>query len=563
MHTTMKNLRRFRAPLLLACAALSAPPVDAQEPVDTAMARKIYEEATLRSRAMEYAFQLTDVRGPRLAGSPNFKAAALWALQALREMGLRNVRAEPITYGRSWSENRFEIRLVEPTIARLNAVAVPFSLPTPGEVVGPVVMAPMPRAAATAAEYDAYFAAHRGKLRGRFVLAHDTLRRPDERKTRWYGGRPTDDELRAFNERFDKMEDEEEKSAADSGKALSDPIGEARVANTRDIQQRRMNEFLRSEGVLGVLYQSQSFGGTVGMWTPVFARTQSAEGRRAGYPWPPAGAILMYEHYNRLARLVGRGVQVRVAMRIDSEEHRDSSAAFNVIGELPGTSKPEEVVLLGAHLDSWNAGTGATDDAAGVAVMMEAIRVLHAVGARPARTIRVGFWGAHESTGGLGIRTYIRDHLMAGYRADWRSDTIPPELQPRPDHAKLSAYYHLDMGPGRIRGIFLERNTAVRPIFEAWGKAYPQIGTFHLPNSTSYGTDTPKMTDVGIPGFQFVQDGVPSLVRSHHSSMDLLDFLHAEDLQSSAAVVALFAYQTAIRSELLPRANSRVAANAQ
>ena len=532
--------------------------LSAQEPVDTAMARRIREEATQRSRVMEYAFELTDVRGPRLAGSPGSKAAGVWTLAQLREIGLANVHSVPIDFGRGWAEERFEIRLVEPRFARIAAVAIPYSAATPGEVTGAAVLAPLPHPELTEAQIAAWYRAHRGKLRGRIVLAHDTAPRPSEASSRWLGSRPTDAELHAFNARLEAMQDAEEKAAMDSGKRLSDPVASALASLVTERHHHRLNEFLRAEGVAAVLYQSASFGGTVGMDSRRRLRTQTTSGRMAGFTWAPPSAILQYEHYNRIVRLLARGVPVRLAIRLDASEVRDPTATFNVHAEIPGTTKADEIVLIGAHLDSWNAATGATDNAAGAAVMIEAMRILRALGVRPARTIRLALWGAHESTGGLGIRTYIRDRLVAGYPAYRNDDTLPRTMRPRPEHAKLSAYYNLDMGAGRIRGIFLERFTEVRPIFEAWGRAFPEITTFHLPNLISYGTDAPHIADEGIPSFQFVQDGAPSLVWTHHSSMDLYEFLHPADLQQSAAVAAFFAYQTAMRDELLPRANTRV-----
>jgi len=230
-----------------------------------------------------------------------------------------------------------------------------------------------------------------------------------------------------------------------------------------------------------------------------------------------------------------------------------SAAAFNVVGEIPGTTKPTEVVLIGAHLDSWPVGTGATDNAAGAAVMIEAMRILKALDVRPVRTIRIALWAGEEGAG-LGSRVYVRDHLSRTLPLDQLADVVP--VAPLPELARLSAYYNLDQTGYRIRGLHLEGNEALRPIFASWFQPFRQFGEYHLINVVSGGSDHTSFNDVGVPGLFFVQDGSPYGVWTSHSSNDLYDHLVADDLQQNAAILAFFAYQTAIRRDLLPRSTT-------
>jgi hypothetical protein len=254
----------------------------------------------------------------------------------------------------------------------------------------------------------------------------------------------------------------------------------------------------------------------------------------------PPQVTLAVEHYNRLVRLLDKGLPIKVELDVQAQFHEETDMnGLNVIAELPGGDLASEVVLIGAHLDSWHSSTGATDNGAGVAVMMEALRVLKAVGARPRRTIRVALWGGEEQ-GLLGARAYVRDHL---------GDAAAP----KPEYQKLSAYYNLDNGTGRIRGVWMQGNAAIAPIFAQWIEPLRGLGVSVLaPRSTS-GSDYVPFDEIGIPAFQFIQDRLEYNSRSHHSNMDTVDRVQRDDLIQMSIVIANFAYNTAMRNSTLPR----------
>ena len=273
----------------------------------------------------------------------------------------------------------------------------------------------------------------------------------------------------------------------------------------------------------------------------VFVRGGGPRDENAGEGVP--SATIAVEHYNRMVRILERGLPVRVQINIQTRFHDEDERlnGFNIIGEIPGTDLRDDVVMLGAHFDSTHAATGATDNATGSAVTMEALRILQAVGVRPRRTIRIALWGAEEQ-GLLGSRTYVREHF---------ADRHTMEL--RPDHDTLSAYYNVDNGAGRIRGIWLQDNTAVASIFEPWVESLRDLGVSTLGPRVLGGTDHVSFDEVGLPGFQFMQDRLEYNSRTHHSNMDFFDRVQREDIVQMSVVVAVFAYNTAMLDERLPR----------
>lgn len=515
----------------------------AQEWVDSAMAVRIIAEATASSHAMRYAFQLSDLYGPRLTGSPGFRMAGSWAAEELGRIGLSNVRKQPVPWGRSWVEHGFDLRLLEPVEKDMTAIAVPWSSSTPGGIAGDVVLAPFPSCGADHEEYLRFYEENRGHLRGRVVLGAGPLPRDREPGGRWYGGRPSDERLEQDRVDAERLEAE--------SPWTPEPYEPFR---SRRAWAGELSEFLREEGVTAVLYPSRGFGGEVRLQGPLGCRTQYSPGRFEGFPLPPASAVVAWEHYNRLVRLLEAGVTPVVRMNLDAELTEDVEAAFNVLAEIPGSDKADEIVLIGAHLDSWTGGTGATDNAAGAAVMMEAMRILTVLGVRPRRTVRIALWAGEEGAG-LGSRVYVRERLSSTFPLDQLAD--PPPLSLLPEQATTSAYFNLDQTGYRIRGIYLEGNDAYRPIFEAWFRPFGSFGRFHLFNVPTGGSDHTSFNEVGVPGFFFVQDGSPYAVWTSHSSLDLFDHLVAEDLQQSAAILAFFAYQAAMREDLLPRRSPR------
>jgi hypothetical protein len=258
-------------------------------------------------------------------------------------------------------------------------------------------------------------------------------------------------------------------------------------------------------------------------------------------PVPPPSAALATEHYNRLARLLEHKVPVTVEFDIENQFIDSPQDSFTVLGEIPGTSKKDEVVMLGGHLDSWSFGTGATDNAAGSAVALEALRILKALDLKMDRTVRIGLWTGEEQ-GILGSRAYVTKHF-----ADRATMNLKPE------HAKISGYFNYDNGTGKIRGVYLQGNDMMRPIFEAWLAPFRDLGVTTISIRDTGGTDHLSFDAVGIPGFQFIQDPVEYETRTHHSNMDVYDRLQAADLMESAAVMASVVYHAATRPEMLPR----------
>jgi len=299
----------------------------------------------------------------------------------------------------------------------------------------------------------------------------------------------------------------------------------------------RLNQFLVEEGVAVVVRNGGdgSEGGTV------FTLVNGP--RDAATPLPPPTAILATEHYNRVLRLLDAGVAVKMEFEIEAQFFDDRTDSINVIGEIPGGSKRDEVVMIGAHLDSWHGGTGATDNAAGSAVMIEVMRILHDLKLPMDRTVRIALWGGEEE-GLLGSRAYIKEHFAD--RAD---------MKVKSEHAKLSGYFNVDNGTGKIRGVYLQGNDRMRPIFEAWLRPFADMGatTISIRDATPGGTDHQSFDEVGLPGFQFIQDWLDYFTRTHHSNMDVYDRVQRDDLQQMAAIVSSFVYNAATRPEMLPR----------
>jgi hypothetical protein len=296
----------------------------------------------------------------------------------------------------------------------------------------------------------------------------------------------------------------------------------------------RLSLFLRDEGVIAALAADKRGSGGI-----VFA-----EGMRSGDPEAPVSppyVVLEPESYDRIARLVGKGIAVRVGLEVDVKFYDDAPDASNVIAEIPGGRKKDEVVMLGAHLDSWHGGTGATDNAAGCAVVLEAMRILKALDFKMDRTVRLALWSGEEQ-GLLGSRAYVKTHF-----AD------PFTMALRPEHARLSAYFNLDNGSGKIRGVYLQGNDMVRPVFESWLEPFKDLGATTLALADTGGTDHKSFDAVGLPGFQFIQDQLDYFTRTHHSDLDVYDRAVPADLMQASAIMASFVYHAATRPEMLPR----------
>jgi carboxypeptidase Q len=511
--------------LAFAFAACSAFPflISAEEKVDLLTINRIKAEAFSNSKVMETMFYLTDMYGPRLTGSPNFKAAGDWALKRLREFGLVNINQEKWgPFGRGWQNKYFEAHIVEPQFAALIGIPLAWTEGTNGSVTGEPVIAPI--------HNDADMEKFKGKLRGKIVMTSEP--RQLSLPTSPEGHRYTDAELATEVEAPDPSR---------SGFRAGGPQAGARFGNppmTREERQKlqdKITQFMRDEGVLLVV--SESNNGTGGT---IFAASGGSYDPKKPLALPGVG--LMPEQYNRIARLLQHNIPVKLEFNIQNELTNNNQDSFNIVGEIPGSGPhKDQLVMLGAHLDSWHGGTGATDNAAGSAVMIEAVRILKSLNAPLDRTVRIALWGGEEE-GLLGSRAYVKAHF-----ADRETMKVTA------DHAKLSGYFNYDNGTGKIRGVYLQGNDMMRPIFESWLAPFKDLGATSISIRNTGGTDHLSYDAIGLPGFQFIQDPMDYETRTHHSNLDVYDRIQPGDLMQASAIIASFVYNTATRPEMLPR----------
>jgi hypothetical protein len=500
-------------PVLLALAVSLA----AQEKVDLAVAHRIKAEALDNSKVMDHVFYLTDVYGPRLTGSPGFNAAADWVVKQLQGWGCENVKLEKWgPYGRSWALARYSGNMLEPQPAPIAGFPLPWTPGTNGTATGEAVYAPLP--VASDAELQQAMEKLKGTLQGKIVL----LDGPQEisMQTTPPGRRYTEADLASL------LGPPEPRPGG--------PRPGGRPPEGARERTARRSQFLKEEGALLILTPGQR-----GSWGVIVAT--SAGSREIKDPLPLPTVAIAAEQYNRIYRLLDHKIPVRLEFNIEDRLIDEPTGSVNVIGEIPGGAKREEVVMLGAHLDSWTGGTGAADNAAGCAVMMEAVRILKALNLRMDRTVRVALWSAEEQ-GLLGSRAYVTEHF-----ADRTTMALKPE------HARLSGYFNVDNGSGKLRGVYLQGNDMIRPVFQAWLEPFRDMGATTLSIRNTTGTDHLSFDAVGLPGFQFIQDPLEYGTRTHHANEDVYERIQPGDLMQASAIVAWFAYNTATRPELLPR----------
>jgi len=481
------------------------------------MIYKIKQEGIQQSQVMDHAFYLTDVMGPRLTGSPGLKKASEWVMGQYKEWGLENVQMEKWgEFGRGWEVQKCYVAMTAPYYQALIASPRAWTPGTDGMISGKVIHLDI--------EEEEDMAEYRGKLQDQIVVmdVQSIFEGQDDFEA---------DASRFTEEELDDM--------------VAQPLSRGSSRYTPEqIQQwmkrRRLSNiivsFLKEEGVKLIIRGMRGKHGT-------YFTTNGASYDPDAEPSLPE-LEMASEHVGRMIRLIEGGVAVEIEAEIETEFFDEDLNGYNVVGEIPGTDPDlkDELVMVGAHLDSWHAGTGATDNGAGSAVMMEVMRILQAVNARPKRTVRIALWTGEEQ-GIHGSRAYVKEHF-----ADSKDMTLKPE------HDKLSAYYNIDNGTGRIRGIYLQGNEAVRPIFEQWFKPFEDMidhTTITIRNTG--GTDHLGFDAVGLPGFQFIQDPIAYNTRTHHTNMDVYERLEREDLMQMAVIVASFVYHTAQRDEKLPR----------
>lgn len=574
--------RPFRSVLALVCLTLlpTGPAVAGDEPVDLDAVNAIREEGFEHSQVMETARSLTVEIGSRLTGSPAMTRANEWTRDTLTEWGLENAHLEPWgPFGRGWSFERATIHLVEPVGEPLVGLPKAWTPGTDGPVRGEIMRVEI--------EDEEDLERYRGLLAGKVLL----LDEPRELR----------DRSEPALERYDDAELEE----LQKFEIPEDGEGEWRARFTKRWQLRqKTNAFFVEEGAVATIEISSRDSGLVRLGG-------------GGSRWPNESVgvpslVLTAEHYNRLTRLLelaGGGVQPAadeegedaeegddpaddgadaetageegapaeeqtedeaeeppipvpvVEIDVVARFHDDDDMAYNTVAEIPGTDLADQVVLLGGHLDSWHPATGAADNAAGVAVAMEAVRILQDAGLRPRRTVRIALWSGEEQ-GLLGSRGYVHEHFGGKPLPEseeerrkpsflWPEDRGPLEI--RPEHAEVAGYFNVDNGGGKIRGVYTQGNVAVAPIFEAWLQPLHDLGATTVSTNDTGGTDHLAFDAVGLPGFQFIQDERDYFSTTHHTNADTFDHLDRESLMQASVVLATFVYHAATRNEMLPR----------
>lgn len=487
----------------------------AQEKVDQDMMQKIREEGLKRSQVMDIAFNLTDKSGNRLTNSAGYMRAANYAKEALTSWGVSNATLDPWgEFGKGWDLEKSYVAITAPYYKPIMAWPKTWTSGTRGSKSADVIVIQLK----DSTSLDAY----RGQLKNKLLIIDQTNEYKHSFKA---------DAVRYTDEQLERMAaatpPPPPTGAPQQFRGTQNPLARAMVL---------LRAMAKSEGAVGMFSTStRNHDGTI------FA--QGGGAYKGSDPENFLDMALGIEDYNTILRLAKAGTPVKMDVDVKTKFQTKDLQGYNVIAEIPGTDPllKDEIVMIGAHLDSWQAGSGATDNASGSAVMMEAMRILKTLGVQPKRTIRIGLWSGEEQ-GLLGSRGYVR-----------KTFADPANMQPLAAHEKFSAYYNIDNGTGKIRGIYLQGNAACKDIFSAWLAPFKDLGATTVTISNTSGTDHQAFDGVGLPGFQFIQDPIEYDTRTHHSNMDVYDHLIADDLKQIATIVAAFTYNTAQRDAKLPR----------
>jgi hypothetical protein len=558
-----KLLRLFPAVLLTAAMMLYAadkpkPAAPAQsdpyaevqpatESLDLNMYQRIRDEGLNHSHVMEFGTALMDGIGSRLTGSPNLKKANEWTRDTLTKIGLENAHLEDWgEFGLGWQQLNAWARMVAPDTAVLIVQATPWSPSTPGPVTGEVAFADI--------QSDKDFDKYKGKLAGKVVLYGAMRDVP-----------PVD---KALFERYSEKELEDIAAyPVNAGAAGVSSEMQARLRERLERQKLvdKLAQFFFDEKVAAVIEPSRDAKNGGGSGGTLFddngatlGRTPYIAEKRVKIPV----VVAAIESYGRLYRLTQAHAPVSVEIDVETRVTGEHEHAFNTVAEIPGTDPKlkEQVVMVGGHLDSWTAGTGATDNGAGTIVAMEAVRILKALDVKPRRTIRIALWTGEEQ-GIFGSKGYVTQHFGEAKLStapdqlelpEFMRKTVGP-LELKPEHKLISAYFNVDNGTGRIRGVYTQGNAAIAPIFAQWIAPLNDLGLTTITNRNTGGTDHLSFDAVGIPGFQFIQDMLDYMGRTHHSNEDVFERLQAADLKQIATVEAIFLYNAAQRDQMLPR----------
>ena len=516
--------------LAFSCAAsllalTAAAPLAAAPDIDSAALARIIDEGMNRSEAMTTASALMDRIGPRLTNSENHRRAESWAMDLMKKQGLANVHVEPFEFGVGWNLDSYSVAMVSPRKLPLTAIPVAWSPPTAGTLRAPVVIAPMTR--------EEHCAEWKGKLAGKIVLVS-------------LPGQTSESKGPVF-ERYTDAQIAELDTYT---KPVFDPDAAAlQVKNRRFLG--KLAAFLKAEGAAALVKISYRDGMLV---------------HGEGYDFQPGQTLalpaieLAQEDYRRLVRLAKTGPAPELAIAVEARYDESNLRADNVIAEIPGSDPKAGYVMAGAHFDSWIAGDGANDNGAGSVTVIEAARLIAKLGVKPRRTIRFVLWSGEEQ-GLLGSRAYIDQHLASrpvdpalkgidSYIA-WRN-AFP--ITPKAEYSQLKAYFNMDNGSGRFRGIYTEGNLGADKLLREWLAPFDMLGADKLVVSKTGGTDHVFMQAIGLPGYQFIQDPLDYDSRVHHTNLDTVDHMRADDMRQAAVVMAGMLWQAANSDMELPRA---------
>ena len=516
-------------------------PQPVTESLDLTMYQLIREEAISHTHVMDYASGLMDGIGPRLTGSPNLKRANEWTRDQLTAMGCSNAHLEDWgEFGMGWQQLNTWVRMTSPDIAVFIAQAAPWSPATKGAVTGSAVWVDIKEEK----DFDKY----KGKLSGKIVFFGDMR-----------DVKPVEKPLFTRDDEAELKKIEEYPTAAPNQNFTF--AGYLKRLAFRE----KVSKFLAQEGAIAVITPSRDGRNNGGSGGTIF------DDSGAGFGWlvyqrehanALPVAVTAIENYGRVYRLLKANVPVTLELDIDTKFTGDHEHGFDTIAEIPGTDPKlkDEIVMVGGHLDSWASATGATDNGAGTVVALEVMRILNALHVKPRRTIRIGLWTGEEQ-GLFGSNGYVKQHFGEIPRStepdqllvtEYDRDPAGP-IQYKPEFQKISAYFNLDNGSGRVRGIYLQENAAIGPIFAQWIAPLKDLGVTTITVKDTGGTDHESFDAVGVPGFQFIQDPLDYGSRTHHSNMDTYERLQADDLAQAAAVEAIFVYNAAQRDQMLPR----------
>jgi len=523
------NKRLNKTAIVLFCMTIFS--ASAETNLD--MVNKIRAEGFYNSHVMSTLQHLTDDIGPRLSGSPQLKQANNWITAQLSEWGLVNAHLEGFEFGRGWSNQSASIEMLAPRKVSLHGIPVAWTPGTNGHIEGGVIFFD----AATVAELAPYS----GKLAGKILMMGEASKIGEPSNTVFV--RDDDKKLAKI-----KLFDVSKKSSHDSSVTADRRL--------RYMQRYHFNtelrKFLAKEKVAAVVFRSWRQGGLIGIY---------GKNHRVGKTFPVPAIVIEAEQYNLLARLKENKKDVKLGLNISAQFYDDDTKSYNTIAEIAGKNRNPEIVMVGGHLDSWHASDGAVDNGAGVAVAMEAMRILKALHVKPKRTIRIALWSGEEQ-GLFGSRAYVTRHFasrpLPKDEAErelsvrlWKSRGWP--IKPKKDYEKFSVYFNMDNGSGKFRGIYTEGNVAVKPIFSSWFAPYSDLSAGDISNRWTGGTDHESFDDIGLPGFQFIQDPLDYGARLHHTNIDSFDHVVENDLKQASVILAGFLYNAAMAENRMPR----------